>query len=414
MKATAFYQERLKNGLSVVIETMPDVTSAAVGFLVRTGTRDETPEMAGVSHFLEHMCFKGTRRRDWRQINIEFDEMGSTYNAFTSKEKTFYFGWVRAEDFERQTELLADMMASVIPPDEFEMERKVILEEIAMSNDQMDRHLYDTLHEKIFPDHPLSWPVLGTEQTIGAMTRDQLAGYHRERYNPSNLVLIVAGDVSSPRVMSAARQLCGAWPEGSSRSQRTKATMKLEGQCALPMDRFKQQAVALSFACPGATDEDDETAEAVAAVLGGPNSRFFWNIVQLGIAPVASVQRVDYCDTGVMLAYAFGEPGNAERMVEALREEMERLSNEGVSEEELRRVRNRRRTALATEAEAPYHRLMQLAHDVDMFGRPRTVEERLAAVEAVTTERVAKYLKRWPLTGDQYLVSVGPRAWPKT
>ena len=130
-----FHVHRLDNGLRIVIEVMPHVRSAAAGFLARTGARDETRAIAGVSHYLEHMCFKGTPNRTWEQINIDFDEMGAAYNAFTSKQRTFYFGWVRAGDIENQMELLADMMRPALPPAEFDMEKNVILEEIAMAND---------------------------------------------------------------------------------------------------------------------------------------------------------------------------------------------------------------------------------------------------------------------------------------
>ncbi len=125
---TPFHTHELDNGLRVVIEVMPHVRSAAAGFLSRTGSRDETPELAGVSHFLEHMCFKGTPNRTWEQINVEFDEMGSSYNAFTSKRRTFYYGWVPQGDIDRQIELLADMMQSIMPPEDFEMEKNVILD----------------------------------------------------------------------------------------------------------------------------------------------------------------------------------------------------------------------------------------------------------------------------------------------
>src|SRR5262249_2305929 len=182
-------------GLTIVMEVMPDVPSMAAGFLVRTGARDETDQVAGVSHFLEHMCFKGTPKRRWQQITIDFDNMGSTYNAFTSKEKTFYFGWVRRADMERQIELLADMMRSILPTDEFETEKKVILEEIAMSDDQIDRHLYDLVHEKVFAGHSLHWPVLGSTQTVSALARDQMQSYFASSYGPSEMGLIVAGAI---------------------------------------------------------------------------------------------------------------------------------------------------------------------------------------------------------------------------
>jgi predicted Zn-dependent peptidase len=141
MNDAVFIEHSLSNGLRVVIEPMPHVRSASAGFLVRTGSRDETPDLAGVSHFVEHMCFKGTHHRSWREITRDFDDLGSTYNAYTSKERTFYYGWVRSGDLEKQIEIIADMMRSSFPPDEFEMEKKVILEEIAMSDDQLDHRV---------------------------------------------------------------------------------------------------------------------------------------------------------------------------------------------------------------------------------------------------------------------------------
>ena len=407
-----FFQHKLANGLTVVVETMPDVSSAAAGFLVRTGARDETSPLAGVSHFLEHMCFKGTPKRPWQQITIDFDNMGSTYNAFTSKEKTFYFGWVRKADFDKQVELLADMMRSVIPPGEFETEKKVILEEIAMSDDQIDRHLYDIAHEKVFAGHPLEWPVLGTTKTVSDLSRDQMHGYFSQRYNPANMILIAAGKVTPDEAVRVAERHCGGWASAGPRPQRSVPKLNTNGVTVAQMDRFKQQAIAMIMPAPSATHEDDETAEALAAILGGQNSRFYWKIVQAGVAPVAAAYRIDYCDTGIMMLYGFCEPPNCERLIEAIRREIDLLVKDGVKDHELQRVKNRRRTALATEAEAPYHRLMQIAHDVDMIGRPRSVEERLAAVDAVSTDKIRDYVRRWPIDGPNYLVSVGPRKWP--
>ena len=189
--------ERLDNGLRVVIEPMRDVSSAAAGFMARAGSRDEPAEWAGVSHFLEHMCFKGTRKRRWQQITIDFDNMGAYYNAFTSREHTFYFGWVRRADIDRQIELLSDMVRPTLPQAEFDMEKKVVLEEIAMSDDDLDRHMYDTLHEKVFAGHSLRWPVLGYKETVAALTRQNMADYHAQYYSPANVVLIVAGNVDA-------------------------------------------------------------------------------------------------------------------------------------------------------------------------------------------------------------------------
>ncbi|MFO0973195.1 MAG: pitrilysin family protein [Phycisphaerae bacterium] len=410
---STFAERRLRNGLTVMVESMDGVSSVAAGFLVRTGARDETADLAGVSHFLEHMCFKGTAKRGWQQITVDFDALGSVYNAFTSKEKTFYFGWVRDRDAEPQTELLADMMRSILPPAEFDTEKKVILEEIAMSGDQIDRHLYDLVHEKIFAGHPLAWPVLGTNDTVARLQRDQMHAYFASRYNPANMALLVCGSIRADDAFAIAERLCGDWPAGPPRAARQPPRPLPTGVAVARLERFKQQALALIFPAASAVDPMDETAESLAAVLGGQNSRFFWKIVQAGVAPVAAALRVDYCDNGLMLLYGCCEPPHCEQLRDAFLEQLRTIQSGGVTDVELARVKNRRRTGLATEAEAPYHRLMQLAHDVDMFGRPRSVDERLAAVDAVTPARIGEYLERYPMTDGHYLVSVGPREWPK-
>ena len=407
-----FVERVLSNGLKVVIETMPETHSAAGGFLVRTGARDETPELAGVSHFLEHMCFKGTQKRDWRAITNDFDDMGSTYNAYTSKERTVYFGWVRVDDLEKQIELLADMMRSVIPPEEFEMEKKVILEEIAMSEDSIERKVYDLIHDAVYSGHPLSWPVLGTNETIGRLSRDELHGYFADRYHPSNMVLMIAGAVDPDRVIDMAQRICGDWPSRAPRPDRAKPSPSQQGVRKMIADRFQRQAIGLIHPAPSALHDDRDNGDVLASILGGQNSRFYWNIIQAGVAPHVAAGRLDYCDDGMMLAYGFTEPDRTESLLDAMRGELNKIMRDGVTEEEVQRVRNRTRTALASESEAPYYRLMQMIQDIDDFGRPRSVAERLAAIDAVTPSSIRGYLERWPLSGDGLLVSLGPRDWP--
>lgn len=410
-KGNGFVEHRLENGLCVVIEPMPHAKSAAAGFLVRTGARDETPALAGVSHFLEHMCFKGTEKRDWRRITIDFDNLGSTYNAYTSKERTFYFGWVRVEDLEAQIELLADMMRSAIPPEEFDMEKKVILEEIAMSNDQLDRTVYDFIHEKVYAGHALAWPVLGTAESVGGLQREQMRAYFEDRYHPGNMVLIIAGAVESAEAL--AEKICGRWNGRTPRPERTAPPDISEGAALRQTDRFQQQALAYVHAASSGRDSDREDANVLASILGGHNSRFFWNIVQKGVAPYVWSGRLDYCDRGMMVFCGFCEPEKVEALRDAIRHEVGKIADSGVTDQEVSRVKNRVRTALAIEAESPYFRLSQMVQDVDVLGRPRSVAERLAAVDAVTPQSIRSYLERRPITGDGYLVSVGPREWPK-
>jgi predicted Zn-dependent peptidase len=412
MADTRFVVETLDNGLTVVIEKMPEVQSVSCGFLSRTGARDDPQGQAGVSHFLEHMMFKGTPRRHWSQITVDFDRLGSIYNAYTSKDRTFYFGWVRTQDFEQQLEILADMMCSTIPADEFDMEKKVILEEIAMSNDELTSNAYDFLYEKACPNTTLAWPVLGYEETIRNLTRDQMMEYFRRRYAPNNLVLVVAGDVEPARVLETTQKLCGSWEKADDIGGPRQAPRILSGQAAKQLERFHQQAVTLNFPAASASGPMDETAEAVGAILGGTNSRFFWNIIQQGISTRAGAFREEYGDFGLMILFGLCEPENCEKLTEAMRREAEKLTEDGPLDKELRRVKNLRRTSLANESEAPFYRLGQLVDDFDYRGRPRSTEERLADVDAITADTVAEYLQKYPVTGEGYLAAVGPRNWP--
>jgi predicted Zn-dependent peptidase len=401
----------LDNGLRIVIEHMPGVRSAAAGFLARTGARDEVPELAGVSHFLEHMMFKGTTKREWREITIDFDRMGSTYNAFTSEDRTFYYGWVRSADIEKQIELLADMMRSTLPAGEFDTEKKVILEEIAMSKDSLDHVMFDYLQEKVFAGHPLAWPILGYDHTVGALTRDRMWAYFELRYAPDNLVLIVAGSIDPSQIIDLAAKYCGDWKASGTVTERTVPTLHA-GTDVLQVDRFKQQVVALTYPSVSGADERIETAEAAAHILGGENSRFFWNIVQKGLAPRAGAHHLDYTDCGAMILYAACQPDRAQAVLDAIRNEAKRICTDRVQEHEVNRVKNQRRTALAVEAEAPYHRLTQIIDDLEYQGAPRTIEQRLADVDAVSVKSIEDYLRSCPLTGPGHLTSVGPRNWP--
>lgn len=402
----------LTNGLQVVIERMPDVKSAAAGFLVRTGARDETRELAGVSHFLEHMMFKGTSKRTWRDITVDFDLMGSSYNAFTSEDRTVYYGWVRKADLAKQMELLADMMRSKIPQEEFTTEKNVILEEIAMAKDNLEHVTFDFLQEKVFEGHSLAWPILGYEETVGAMTREQMWDYFRRCYAPDNMYLIVAGNVEPGEVIAEAEKLCGSWERTGPCAPRTAPQIRA-GSDVLVVPQFKQQVVALTYPSIGARDPRSETASAAAAILGGENSRFFWDIVQKGISPRAGVHHLAYTDCGLMLLFGACEPERVEPLVDAMQEEARRIMREPVAGYEVERVKNKRRTALAIEAEAPYYRLTQLMDDLEHYGAPRTVEETLAEVDAITSDSIAEYFAAFPIDSGGHLTSVGPREWPK-
>ncbi|MEW6199414.1 MAG: pitrilysin family protein [Planctomycetota bacterium] len=408
-----FVEQVLPNGLRVICEVMPRVRSASAAFLARTGARHETPPEHGVSHFLEHMCFKGTARRSSHEVNVRFDELGSIYNAYTSKEHTVYYGWVPAARLDEQIELLADLMRPSLPPAEFETERHVILEEIAMSDDNFDRRVWNFVHEVAFGHHPLAHEVLGEKETIQGLPHARLTDYHRRRYAPNNLCLIAAGAVEPEAVFAAAGRHCGDWSRASNGATASGSLPALStGTHKLRLERFKQQSLVLLYPSVPRGDADAENVEAFTHLFGGHNSRCYWNIVQKGICTEAGALWVGYEDCGLLALFADGEPERCEEMLAALRGQVRELLTDGIRADEVQRVKNQRRTHLALEAENPRTRVMQLVDDLETHDRPRTADARLAAVEAVTVRSIQRYLERCPLDGDGLLLSCGPRGWP--
>src|SRR5689334_24360942 len=192
---TVFHTHRLSNGLQIVGQPMPDFESVAVSYFVRTGSRDEyDPAIAGVSHFLEHMVFKGTKSLNWQEITLEFNKIGAEINAFTSHEATVYYARVLGEYLDRAVGLLSDMMYPRLAESDFEMEKEVIVNEIARSEDQPYNATYRRMMQTYFGSHPLGHDVLGSPESIRSMRIEQMRDYWQRRYAANNLVLSVAGN----------------------------------------------------------------------------------------------------------------------------------------------------------------------------------------------------------------------------
>src|SRR5438132_6051983 len=202
--ALTFQKTQLPNGLDILCEITPDSHSVALGLFVKTGARDESADINGVSHFLEHMMFKGSEKYTWEDVNRIFDESGARYNAFTSQEMTAYYANVLPEFTERAVEHLAHLLRPAIRVEDFTTEKKVILEEIAMYLDDPGHRLYERLMEAHFGHHPLSMSILGPAESIQNLKRDQMADYFRQRYGPGNMVLSVTGRLDFDEIVKLA------------------------------------------------------------------------------------------------------------------------------------------------------------------------------------------------------------------
>src|SRR5437660_7529215 len=203
-----FYHQALSNGLQIIGETSPSARSVALGFFVRTGSRDETGDISGVTHFLEHMVFKGTPRRTALDVNLDFDRIGAQYNAFTSEENTVFYAAILPEYLPQAVDILADILRPSLRKGDFDMEKNVIIEEIGMYEDQPMWSAYDAAKRAHFADHPLGNSILGTVKSIKTLKRDQMHAYFKRRYVAPNITVVAAGRFPWKRLLPHVQHHC--------------------------------------------------------------------------------------------------------------------------------------------------------------------------------------------------------------
>ncbi len=279
-----FLSHVLKNGLEIVAECNGEAHSTALGFFVRTGARDETAAVAGVSHFLEHMLFKGTPSRTAEQVNREFDEMGAHYNAFTSEENTVYYAAVLPEHQDRAVALLGDLLRPSLRREDFDTEKQVILEEIRMYEDQPPFGADDKCRAAFFGDHPLGHSVLGTAASVGALSVAEMRAYFQRRYSPDNITLAAAGRIDFDGLVAAAEAACGHWQRGND-ARVVEPARPQSNFLTLAKASATQQYVLQLAQGPDARAADRYAAKLLAVVLGDDSgSRLFWELVEPGLA----------------------------------------------------------------------------------------------------------------------------------
>lgn len=313
-----FQQTTLPNGLTILAESSDDARTSAVGFFVKAGTRDEQLPVMGVSHFLEHMMFKGTARRTADDVNREFDEIGADYNAYTSHEKTVYYAHVLPEFLANAVDLLGDMLRPALREDDFSMEKNVILEEISMYEDRPQWRLQDTLLEKYFADHALGYRVLGTNDSIKALQASQMREYFDHRYSPDNIVVSAAGQIDFDKLVADVQKIAGHWqPTGAKRDYASPKTMP--GKHVMTDAKLNRHYIGL--VCPGPSQQDDTryAASVLSDVIGDSDgSKLYWALVDPGLADEADISHIGMDQTGCYLAYASCDPDRKEKVRDVL------------------------------------------------------------------------------------------------
>lgn len=398
----------LPNGLRIVVEDIPSVRSVSFGIWVGTGSRDETEETNGMSHFIEHMMFKGTQSLTARQIAEFFDGIGGQINAFTSKEYTCYYAKVLDEHFEVSVRTLADMLLnSLYSEEDIHKERKVIIEEVKMYEDAPDDLVHDLMAGAIYPGHSLGYTILGTEENLNRFTRDDVCKYLSDHYTPDNMVFAVAGNIQMTEVLELATELFGSMT-GSLQS----STESVPEFVPAKLIRTKSTEQAHIVLCtPSFSFDSPEVFPLILLnnLLGGASSsRLFQEIrEERGLAYSVYSYYSAYRDGGTFGVYAGTSVDQAETVVEVIHEILNEVGTQGITEEELKKAKDQVKGSLMLSLESTGARMSRLGKNELLLRRQVSLDETLERINAVTLEDMKKVASR-VLLGPLALTAIGP------
>ncbi|KWW99721.1 insulinase family protein [Carbonactinospora thermoautotrophica] len=404
----------LPGGLRIITETMPTVRSVTFGIWVGVGSRDESADLAGATHYLEHLLFKGTERRSALEISAAIDAVGGEMNAFTAKEYTCYYARVLDDDLPLAIDVVCDMVtSSLIREEDVENERGVILEEIAMHEDDPSDAVHDAFAEALLGDSPLGRPILGTVESINSLSRDAIAGYYRERYRPPTLVVAAAGNLDHDEVVRLVQQAFAHVPvDPDARPDAARigsAEVHSPGAVHL-LSRTTEQAN-LVLGMPGVARTDDRRfALGVlnCALGGGMSSRLFQEVREKrGLAYSVYSYAAHYADLGVFGVYAGCQPKKVDEVLDICRTELQKVAEQGITEEELARGIGQLRGSMVLGLEDTGSRMSRLAKSELVYGELLSVDEILTRIAAVTLDDV-RAVARDVLSAKPTLAVIGP------
>jgi predicted Zn-dependent peptidase len=408
----------LPGGLRVISEHVPASRSATVGLWVGIGSRDEPANVAGAAHYLEHVLFKGTTRRDATQIAEEIDAVGGEFNAFTAKEHTCYYAQVLDEDLPLAVDLVTDVVFEALCAEsDVDMERSVVLEEIAMRDDDPEDLLHETFVSTILGDHALGLPVLGTEKSIINMSASALRGFYRRRYTMPRMVLAVAGNIDHAQVLRLVRKalrdrLTGAGTPVAARTGRARITA--QPKLSLHTDDTEQVHMMLGLRSLSRHDERRFALSVLNAGLGGGmSSRLFQEIRERrGLAYQVYSSTASYADTGHFAVYAGCQPEKLGEVAGVVRDVLDKVAVDGLSDAEVARAKGQLRGGLVLGLEDTSSRMSRIGKNELNYGHYLGVNDTVARIDAVTTEQVCALARTLlaPPAGVTAAAVVGPYA----
>jgi predicted Zn-dependent peptidase len=400
-------QDTLSNGFRIVTERMPGLQSAAIGLWVGVGGRHETVDQNGIAHFLEHMAFKGTARRTSLQIAEAIEDVGGYINAYTSREVTAYYARVLEADVALALDVIADIVLNpAFDPDEIEVERGVILQEIGQAHDTPDDVIFDWLQEQSYHDQPLGRTILGPSDRVSAFTRNDLARFVGEHYGPGQMILSAAGAVDHDQLVRLSEGLFG---DLTPKSEALVTPARFTGGEMRQAKTLEQAHFALAFESPGYRDDDIYTAQIYASALGGSmSSRLFQEVRETrGLCYTIFAQAGAYADTGTTTIYAGTSGGQIAELAGITIDEMKRAA-EDMTEAEIERARAQMKAGLLMGLESPSNRAERLARLVQIWDKVPPLEDTVARIEAVDAAALRRFAEWLACDAPAAMALYGP------
>ncbi|HLZ33806.1 MAG TPA: pitrilysin family protein [Nitrospira sp.] len=381
----------LDNGVRVVTERIPTLKSVTVGIWVNTGSRDEQLSQAGYSHFIEHMFFKGTRTRSAADISREIDALGGEMNAFTTRETTTFYVKVLDQQLKQAIDLLADLFHhSGFDPKEIEKEKQVVLEEIRMVQDDPEDLVQELHTGQVLARHPLGRSILGREETIRNLRRQDLMGYIDAHYDPTQIVIAIAGNFDQAVLMKMVARSFGNTKRAAGAGRITRRPPEVHGGVVTRKKQLEQVHLCLGLKGVAAGHRDRYAAYALNSVLGGSMSSRLFQEVREKRGLVYSIYSFlsGYSDVGTITVYAATRPKEVDRVVDLVCREIGRIGKKGIEQKELARAKNQMKGSLMLSLESSHSRMSKLAKDELVYGTRTSLEDMLAHIDRVTTDQV--------------------------
>jgi predicted Zn-dependent peptidase len=384
-------KQTLSNGLTLLTESMPHVRSVSIGVWLKSGSRNEPANVNGISHFIEHLVFKGTENRTAREIALAMDSVGGQIDAFTSKEYTCFFAKVLDEHLPAAIDLLGDIVQRpLFDATELERERQVVLEEIRMVEDTPDELIYDLFSTEFYPRHTLGRPIQGTEATVSKMGRRQLLNYFRRAYRPGNMIIAAAGNLKHADLAKLVRRSFGKLPAGPESNGKMSAPRPRSGIVKRAKRELEQ--LHLLMGLPAFPDNVAERYQlyVLNTILGGTmSSRLFQRIrEERGLAYSVYSALNAFADSGVLVVYAATSPKSGREVVRLTLEELWRLRDDGPTADELEVAREHLKGSLMLSLESTSSRMANLARQEIYQGRQQSLAETIRGVDRVKVDQV--------------------------